>query len=217
MQAQQIFNVSRKEIANILSETVLPAGQTTFAFVKQKTEPKLLKKCRHKMHLVDLLKKEIEELKDISEIKFRKEKIEELKADAVATFSKVEKVSETSIILNSIYERAIERQLEKEGKDISAYEKGQNTMPLEYGPNNIFFGTYNERPVLQYRPNDAVFPKTVYFVDGKQTEKAEISGFLPLESKATNQGTEREILWRKVYLDNILEISLLGKKYIVID
>ena len=100
--------------------------------------------------------------------------------------------------------------------DISSYEKGENTMPLEFGENNIFIGKFKGEFVLQYRPNDNVKPKSKFIANGKITDKNKLVDFLPTESHATNQGTEREILWRKLYLKNIRKLTLNGQTYKVI-
>jgi hypothetical protein len=182
---QSIFNVTVAELANILFAIEKKDGAPFFAYIKQRTDPKPLKK--------DRVSKEAN------------------------PYTKIVKESYVSILLNSVYERAIERQLEKEGKDISAYEKGQNTMPIEFGPNNMFIGLYDRKFVLQYRPNDNVEPKTIYIADDKEKTFAELENLLPTAKAATNQGTDREILWRKLYLHNVVELTLDHKKYIVID
>jgi hypothetical protein len=131
-------------------------------------------------------------------------------------FQTILKVSKVSILLNSEYEKAVTNQLAREGKEATEYHKGENTMPIIFGENNQFIGIFNGEFVLQYRPNDNVMPQTKYFADGVETDKKLLADFLPTESKATNQGTEREILWRKLYLNNVLEITLNGETYKVI-
>jgi hypothetical protein len=89
-------------------------------------------------------------------------------------------------------------------------------MPLEYGENNQFIGRYKDEYVLQYRTNDNVLPKSKYIADGKLTDKSKLVDFLPLSTSASNQGTDREILWRKLYLKNVQKITLDGVTYKVI-
>ena len=128
-------------------------------------------------------------------------------------YNKVIKLSKVSIILNSDYEKAVTNQLIKEDKDIINYNKGTNTMPLTFGENNQFIGLYNGEFVLQYRPNDNVFPISKFIADGKIINKAKLVDFLPIEKHAQNQGTEREIYWRKLYLSNVRKISVNGVIY----
>ena len=137
--------------------------------------------------------------------------------DIKNTFGEVIKVSKVGILLNSDYEKAVTNQLVKEGKEITDYKKGNNTMPLVFGENNQFIGVYNGEFVLQYRPNDNVKPKTKFIADGKLTDKAKLVDFLPTENKAENQGTDREILWRKLYLKNVKKLAFQGEVYRIVN
>lgn len=131
-------------------------------------------------------------------------------------YQSILKVSKVSILLNGEYETAVLNQLEREGKEETAYEKGINTMPLTFGKNNRFIGEYNGHSALQYRPNDNVKPRSKYIADGKLIDKNKIADFLPVERPATNQGTDREILWRKLYVSNIIKLTFNGQTYKVI-
>ena len=127
------------------------------------------------------------------------------------------KLSKVGIILNSDYVTAVTNQLVREGKEVTEYEQGKNTMPLTFGENNQFIGLYNGEFVLQYRPNDNVKPRTKYVNEGKIIDKAKIEGFLPASKEAINQGTDREIFWRKLYLNNVRKLTLNGQTYNVIN
>jgi len=131
-------------------------------------------------------------------------------------FEQILKISKVSILLNSEYEKAVINQLKREEKSEEEYKKGENTMPLVFGENNQFIGIYKGEFVLQYRPNDNVKPKSKFIANGKITDKNKLVDFLPTESHATNQGTEREILWRKLYLKNVRKIAVNGEVYKVI-
>ena len=126
------------------------------------------------------------------------------------------KLSKVSILLNSDYEKAVTNQLVKENKDKSDYKKGKNTMPIQKCSANNFFGYYDNKAVLEYRPNDNSRPITKYVFNGKIIDKAKIADFIPATKKAENQGTEREILWRKLYLSNVRKIAINGEIYKVI-
>ena len=132
------------------------------------------------------------------------------------TFGKVIKISKSSIILNSDYEKAVINQLLKEHKEPTEYKKGQNSMPLTFGEHNQFIGLYNGEFVLQYRPNDNVMPRVKYMAEGKLIDKSKLVDFLPVEKQAENQGTDREILWRKLYLKGIRKIAINGETYKII-
>jgi hypothetical protein len=130
------------------------------------------------------------------------------------TFDKVVKLSKVGILLNTDYTKAVTNQLKKEDKSEGDYIKGKNTMVLEFGEKNQFIGLYGDRFVIQYRPNDNVKPKSKFIMDGKITSKSKLVDFLPKETvKAENQGTDREIFWRKLYLSNVRKLTLNGVTY----
>lgn len=124
-------------------------------------------------------------------------------------YKEIKKVSTMSVLLNSDYVKAVTNQLARENKESSEYKQGVNTNPITFGENNQFIGIdKNGEYMLQYRPNDNVKAKVVYYADKKEVSKESIEGFLPKPKTAINQGTDREILWRKVYLKNILQITV---------
>ena len=181
---KKTVNVTEKELAQILLNTVLTKGSPVFASILQMTQPKCVKKSRV--------------------------------TGEPNPYASVNKISRVGIIVNGEYETAVVNQLAREGADAENYEKGKNTMPLVFGENNRVIGMYNGEYVIQYRPNDNVKAQSVYFADGKRTDKEKLAQYLPVERAATNQGTEREIFWRKVYLSNVLRLSFMGKVYNVI-
>lgn len=132
-------------------------------------------------------------------------------------FQSIVKIAKVSILLNSEYEKAVTNQLAKEHKSADEYAKGENTMPLVFGENNQFIGMFKGEFVLQYRPNDNVKPRTKFVADTKLIDKNKIENFLPVQKQAENQGTDREILWRKLYLRNVIKIAINGQIYKVID
>lgn len=131
-------------------------------------------------------------------------------------FKGVMKLTKLSVLLNTEYEKGVFNQLKKEGKEETEYNKGTNTMPLEFGENNRFIGFYKGEAVIQYRPFDNSKPKTKYLYNGKIIDKDKISNFIPVKKAAENQGTDKEIFWRKLYVSNIRKIKINGKIYKVI-
>jgi hypothetical protein len=131
-------------------------------------------------------------------------------------YAEAMKFSKVSILLNSDYKTAIEGILVKEGKDKADYKKGKNTMPIQKCEANNFFGYYEGKAVLEYRPNDNSRPTTKYMFNGKIIDKAKIADFIPQTKKAENQGTDREVLWRKLYLSNVRKLSLDGEIYKIV-
>jgi hypothetical protein len=137
--------------------------------------------------------------------------------DIKNNFGRVIKLSKVSVLLNTDYVVAVTNQLVREGKDVNEYQKGENTMPLTFGENNQFIGLFKGEFVLQYRPNDNIKPTTKFVADGKLINKEKLIDFLPKETEATNQGTDREILWRKLYLKGVRKMTINGQTYKVID
>lgn len=136
--------------------------------------------------------------------------------DIKNTFGEVTKLSKVGVLLNSDYVKAVTNQLAKENKEATEYKKGVNTMPLTFGENNQFIGLFEGEFVLVYRPNDNVKPRTKFVAHSKIIDKAKLVDFLPLEKHAENQGTEREILWRKLYLKGVRKLTINGETYKVI-
>ena len=182
----QVINVTEKELETILMNFKVVKGMAVFGSIYQATEPKMLVKDR-----------------------VTKEK---------NPYSKIVKESKVSCIFNADYEKQVVNQLKREDKDESEYNRGKSAMELEFFGNNDFFcrNVKNQKYVVRYRPNDNVKSSTEYFADGKKVSYNEVKNLLPENNKATNQGTEKEILWRTPYLENIKEITLNKVKYIVI-
>ena len=135
-------------------------------------------------------------------------------------FNNISKVTELNVILNTEYARGVELQLEREGKDADTYVAGKNSMPLEFGPNNIFLGEFKGEPVLQYRPYDNSHPTVQYLADGRPVHKSVVEPWLPVAKERTEdnrQGTDKEIHIRKVYMKNILEMHIDGEVYKVVN
>lgn len=131
-------------------------------------------------------------------------------------YANVMKQSRVNILLNSEYKKAVTNQLAREGKSANEYQQGKNTMPIEKCENNNFFGYYDGKPVIEYRPNDNVKPTTIYLHDGKEISKEQIAAFLPTKNYPTNQGTDRVIPWNKLYLEKVIRMAFDGETYEIV-
>lgn len=129
------------------------------------------------------------------------------------------KLTTMQVMLNTDYKKGVINQLAREGKDASEYEQGTNTMPLIFGENNEFIGMFLSKesgqyePVIQMRPKNDATPHVKYLLNGQEIAKELIVPFIPERKKAENQGTDKEILWRKVYLKNFLTFNFNGEQY----
>jgi len=132
--------------------------------------------------------------------------------------SKIRKLTALSVILNTNYAKGVERQLERENKPTSDYKVGKNTMVIDKSMSkNNFCGTFYGKVVIEYRPFENSNAKTKFICDGKITAKSKIPNVLPIKNKAKNQGTDKEIIWRKLYAKNIAKIKINGTIYKNID
>ena len=139
-------------------------------------------------------------------------------------YNEVTKLSSYGSLVSTRYESGVLNQLNNEGKAESDYKKGANTMPLDFSTsNNNFVGGFTNKAgqfqgmVLTHRPHENSKPETRYFADGVEVPKSAIANWLPTVSKPTNQGTAKQIFWRKVYITNIVEITVNGTRYITTD
>ena len=182
----QILRVTQLELEAILMNFKVSKGMAVFGSIFQITTPKALVKDR-----------------------ITKEK---------NPFETIQKHSKVSCIFNADYEKQVTNQLKREDKDESDYKRGESAMELEFFGNNDFYcqNVKNSKKVVRYRPNDNTKPTTEYVADGKIVKFDQVKNLLPENKKATNQGTDREILWRTVYMDNIHEMTINKVKYIVI-
>ena len=131
---------------------------------------------------------------------------------------KVKKITALSVLFNTDYVKGIKTQLGKENKPTSDYKKGVNTMPIDKSnSNNNFCGVYYGKTVIEYRPYQNSYPKIKFILNGKITNKSKLPNVLPVKRKASNQGTTKEIFWRKLYVKNIAKISIGGAIYKNID
>jgi hypothetical protein len=180
MGASKVISLTADELGIILDSMKFVKGASVIASVLQLTEPKLTVKCRDTKEPFDGI---------------------------------INKLSKVQIYLNTDYANGIEAQLEreakeKEDKEKGVYNKGANTMPLKLSDNNSFYGTFRNQSVVQYRPNTENYPKTSYFLNGNNVEKRNLPNVLPIKKTATNQGTEKEIFWRRLYVRNIVQITI---------
>lgn len=128
--------------------------------------------------------------------------------------SSIKKLTSLTALLNTDYIKGVENQLTKEGKGKEDYKQGVNTMPIDFElSNNNFTGFFKGKAVIQYRPFENSYPTTKFILDNELTDKTKLPNVLPANKKATNQGTEKEIFWRKLYVSNIRKIKINGNIY----
>lgn len=170
--------------------------------------------------LVNILKTTPNGIGTIANItQYTEPKVTKKDRDTKEPFSgRINKLTVLKVLLNTSYENGVKNQLKREDKAETEYKKGTNTMPLDKSESsNNFFGTYYGKPVIEYRPMENSKPRTKFLLNGKVTSKDKLPNVLPISSKATNQGTDKEIHWRKLYVSNIRKITINGTRYKVVD
>jgi len=126
-------------------------------------------------------------------------------------FGKVYKCYSVSTISNANYERAVNRQREREGK-----ETDFEALPRVWGER------VGKSPVIQHKGQFyfAIHVKTLTTdvtyedVNGNAVEKESIVQFLPKKS-SSRQGVENEIIVRTYKIESILQMRMKGGTYIV--
>jgi len=184
--------VTTDELTTIL--LALPNGIGSTATVLQYTSPKCTKFIRN--------------IKQWDAVKGKDVKI--------PFTDEIRKSSNVPIIVATDYERNVVNQLNRENLPETEYKKGINTMPIELDESiNTFAGKFKGKGVIQYRPNPNPKLKVItnFYLNKNEVLKSELPDVLPVPSKPKNQGTKKPILWRKLYIENIKQISIQGVRY----
>jgi hypothetical protein len=187
----QIELITRKQLETILLST--PNSIGSFISITAITDPQRVKKCRKTgVHVTGLSKLAIK----------------------------------TSLVINTDYGNNVLNQLNRENKESTDYQAGMNTMPLDFTASaNKFCGYFidskgvNKGLVIQYRPLEEALSKekSRYIYNGKLTSKADLPDVLATYTKPTNQGTDRQIFWQKLYVKHIRRIHIGGRHLKVVD
>lgn len=132
-------------------------------------------------------------------------------------FSEVLKLSKVNGTIGADYEASVNRQLGREGKDHITFEAQARKWGERVSPALVEKAgkTYLALQVNHTR-------KPVYFgrdASGmlRQVSKTQLTPFLPPESHAMNQGTDKEIVYRNYGLEGIAAISIGGEQFRVRD
>jgi hypothetical protein len=132
----------------------------------------------------------------------------------------LEKLVMRSVFLNSDYETKVHNQLVREGKDISEYEKGENTMPIEFVGKNKVAGIYDKRNVICFYPMQTTKARIVsYFNGGIKVQKSALKGLdiFPKYYAPKNQGTKKAIQINKMYFDHLKGFTINKVRYWITD
>ena len=126
-------------------------------------------------------------------------------------YDEIYKLSTVNGFTGFDYEASVNRQLVKEDKpqNFVADERkwGENLNNILVKKGEIYY--------IRIRPIKTTDP--IYFAKVgeklERVEKSQIEAFLPPKYAPKNQGTDKEILWRKLYVKNIQSITIFGTRY----
>jgi hypothetical protein len=126
--------------------------------------------------------------------------------------SVITKRIEMPVLLNANYANAVNRQREREGKDADFTAK-KNWHEKVYDSFNGSIVRSRSNPDSRYLSfivnKEVSAPKPIWFVDGRNATDAEIAiikEFRKSASNATNQDLEKEVIFRTVKIENIVEL-----------
>jgi len=122
----------------------------------------------------------------------------------------VEKESRVNVTLNANYEKSVNRQLGREGKDTDF-----EAMPRQWGnrvPHTPLV-THNGKFYLECKVEKSF--NSTYYMDGQEIDKAMVEPHFYASS--SRQGTDKEIIVRDYSLDSIVRINLNGNSYRVVE
>ena len=124
---------------------------------------------------------------------------------------KVYKLSWVNGIFNFNYENSVNNQIEREGKEIEFTAK-----PRQWG-RHVALGVieHKGRYYLQVKVERAL-AKPRFFWRGRNVAKAMVAHLLR-ESSASNQPCDKEIVCRDYSIDNLISISMDGKRYRLVE
>ena len=122
--------------------------------------------------------------------------------------------------INSDYKTRIENQLVREGKDLSEYKKGKNTMPIEFVADNKVAGEFDGKKVFCHFPIKNGKTRVIgYSHEGIEVQKSALKNLdiFPKAYKPTNQGIEeKEVKINKLYFDNLISFTVNKVRYVIV-
>lgn len=128
-------------------------------------------------------------------------------------FDRVFKVKRSNFLIGNEYEKRVNTNLGKEGKDTdfvaSENKVGQHVSKV------LLFNEKTGKHYLQHERFDNSIIETHYVCEGKEIELSAFEKFMPTATNYENQGLEKTVKVMSVTVDNIKSISLNGETYVV--
>ena len=132
----------------------------------------------------------------------------------VNPFAAIAKFSVVNGFTGFDYENSVNRQLDREGKDQLTFAAKERSWGQVVSPALVENkGKYYLRLKVEKTRKPLYLTKQTESSHWLITAKEKIVSYLPPARHATNQGTDKEIVYRNYSLDNIVALSHGGEKY----
>lgn len=146
------------------------------------------------------------------------QKHRETKAPNPFLGQRVLRMAERHCILGASYENVVNNQRGREGHPVEfkaeslwngagEHVEGSRNVVRHKGTGNLYlvFYPHREGSVMQ----------DTWTVNGIEIQPSELTPYLPPVSGSKRQETDREVLWRTVSLENVVQITIYGETYMV--
>lgn len=146
------------------------------------------------------------------------QKHRETKAPNPFLGKRVLRMAERHCILGASYENAVNNQRAREGHPVEfkaeslwngagEHVEGSRNLVRHKGTGKLYlvFYPHREGSVMQ----------DTWTVDGTEIAQSELVPYLPPVSGSKRQETEREVLWRTVALENVVQVTIYDETYMV--
>lgn len=131
---------------------------------------------------------------------------------------RVSRMAQRHCILGASYENVVNHQRAREGHPVEFKAESLWNGAGEHleGSRNLVRHKSTGKLYLVFYPHreDSVMQDT-WTVDGKEVDQAELAPYLPSTSGSKRQETEREVPWRTVALENVVQITIYGETYMI--
>jgi hypothetical protein len=142
------------------------------------------------------------------------------KTGEVHAYPNLKKTVAMQTSINSDYKTRIENQLIREGKELTDYKAGKNTMPIDFISENKVAGEFDGKRVFCHYPIKNGKTRIIgYSHEGKEVSKKDIEGLdiFPLPYKPTNQGIEEKTVQiNKLYFDHLISFTVNKVRYVIV-
>lgn len=128
-------------------------------------------------------------------------------------YNLVKKISNQNVIIGNTYENRVNNNLEREDKDRN-FEVSKNNVG-EHFSKVVLYNENTKKFYLQYERFNEVKPKVFYSFNDNEIDYNLFKDYIVKSSNYSNQNLDNTVKVMSVTLNNIKELSMFGKKYII--